>query len=301
MSLRNRLLCILGWLTLLHVPTASANGELRLGIVNERPDRPDFALEQYGKLHAYVAERLAARGISTGRLVITQDLGTMANALRSGEVNALIESVMPTFILERSGAPMQPALLGWRKGQREYRTIFFARNDSPVHGLTDLRGRTVAFEAPRSTSAYFVPRAMLRDEGLAVAAATAGGRPSDSVGYVFAGSELNQAYWVHRGKADAGAFNDGDWERTPEHIRRDLRVLATSRPVPRWLMSLRTDLPSRLREAALDVLVHMADDEAGREALAQAEQIARFEPLGAADVEALDYWRRVLSGLDDAP
>lgn len=138
----------------------------RLGIINERPERPDLALEQYGKLHAYLSERLRAQQIEVGKLIITQNLQEMRDRIARGEIDALIEGVMPTLVLERQTGLLDPELLAWRKGQRQYVTVFFTRNDSPIRELHHLRGRTIAFEAERSTSAYFVPRAALRAAGL---------------------------------------------------------------------------------------------------------------------------------------
>jgi len=270
-------------------PTAGRAAEtasFRLGIVNERPDQPDLALGQYGRLHAYLAGALAARGIRLEALAIAQSLDDMIGLLRAGKVDGVAEGVFPTLYMSGRERLLAPALLAWRKGQREYRSVFFTRSDSPIRTLADLRGRIVAFESPRSTSAFHLPRAELRAAGIAAVPAAAGA-DKGGVRYVFAGSELNQGYWVERGQADAGAFNDGDWERLPAHLRRRLRVFHQTAPVLRWLFSFRRGLPEAVTAAVTDELVRMHENAAGRAALAPAEQIARFEPLGQADRAAL--------------
>lgn len=111
-------------------------------------------------------------------------------------------------------------------------------------------------------------------------------------------SELNQAYWVHSGRADAGAFNDGDWGRVPEGIRNDLRIIGRSRPILRWLFSVSTALPPEVQTALLEVLVDMYRDPQGQAALTAAERIAKIEYLSDADRANLDYWSRALFALD---
>jgi phosphonate transport system substrate-binding protein len=288
------LLCVLGpW----GAVVAAGHGPFRLGVINERPEKPDHALSQYGTLHAYLATELAARGVQVGELVITRSIDEMADRIASGDVDGLVEGVMPSLSIQRRTGNLDPALLAWRKGQRQYHTVFFVRHDSPIVALPDLAGKTIAFEAPRSTSAYFVPRATLVDAGMPLVTAANPAASADAVRYVFAGSELNQAYWVHRGRADVAAFNNGDWDRVPEHLKKDLRLIHTTRPMLRWLLSFRGGLDAATRAAVTDVLVHAHETEVGRVALEAAAGIARFEPLMDNDREGLVYWADVLQEL----
>ncbi|EXJ12618.1 phosphate/phosphite/phosphonate ABC transporter substrate-binding protein [Imhoffiella purpurea] len=277
---------------------ACAEASFRLGVINERPDRPSDALKQYGPLNDYLSRRLAERDILVGDLFIGQDLDEMAAAIERGEVDALAEGVMPTLSIRRRSGTILPTLLLWRKGQRQYHAVFFARRDSAIQGLQDLRGRRIVFESPRSTSAYFLPLASMRAQGLHL---TPSGAPSSDparVRYLFAGSELNQAYWVQAGRADAGAFNNGDWERIPASVRQELRIFGRTRSVLRWLLSFSTGLDVRIREAVIRVFLDMPEEAEGRVALEAAARIARIERLTDADRADLDYWSDVLGRLD---
>jgi phosphonate transport system substrate-binding protein len=313
-----RLIAIL-LLASLAAPTLSAGDDpalFRLGIVNERLDQPDHAFALYGSLQHYLDHHLLAHGFAGAQLVVAPDLADMRRRVTDGEVDALIEGVMPTLAIVERTDRLRPELLAWRKGQREYHSVFFVAADSPITHLRDLAGKTLAFESPRSTSAYFVPRAALREAGLrsrpaddasarllaesAPAAPTTADEADspDAVRFVFAGSELNQAYWVQRGGADAGAFNDGDWERVPERLRGQLRIIHRTRPLLRWLLSLNRDLPADQRAAVIAVLSGMHQNAVGQAALEQAGRIARFEPLSAADRDSLAYWAGVQRLLD---
>ncbi len=287
-------LCLL-WLLGLCIPVQGAAAlPFRLGVINELPDKPDHALRQYDRLHTYLERELAAKGIATGRLVIARSINEMANLVANGEVSAVIEGVMPTLVIARRSGGFEPALLAWRKGQRQYHSVFFARRDSGIRSLADLKGRTIAFEAPRSTSAFFVPRATLLAEGIGLAAVDNTAAAPDVVHYLFAGSELNQAYWVHRGRADAGAFNDGDWERVPETIRGDLEIIHRTRPLLRWLVSFTGAVDPAVRAAVIEALFNAEADELGSLALEDAARIKKFERLTDEDRENLAYWSEVL-------
>lgn len=209
---------------------------------------------------------------------------------------------MPTLKLRQRTGRMDIRLLLWRKGQRQYHTVFFARRDSTIERLDQLRGKTIVFESPRSTSAYDVPRLALMGVGLQLAAAIGRGgsdrhSPRD-VRFVFAGSELNQAYWVHAGRADAGAFNDGDWERVPKTIQSELRIFHETPPILRWLLSFTAVVDPDFRDAVVEILLSMDKDPEGRAVLQAASRIAKIERLTDADRASLTYWEQALRRLD---
>lgn len=272
----------------------------KLGVVSERPGEPDFALAQFSGLRSYLDSRLQPVGIRLAPLVIARDMPEMANRLEARDVDAVIEGVFPTLEIEkRVGGRLQPALLVWRKGQRQYHTVFFSRKDGPVATLADLRGRVLVFEALRSTSAYAMPQAYLRQQGFSLVPADRIPASADAVRYVFAGAEINQAYWVLHGKGDAGAFNDGDWERLPPPLREQLRLIARTPPLLRWLFSFRQGVNPQTQAAVEAALLGMHEDPAGREALRAASNISRFERLTEQDRDGLAEWRKTLTLIEN--
>jgi phosphonate transport system substrate-binding protein len=266
----------------------------RFGVISERLDDPAFVLAQYSKLLDALSDRLKAAGIRMAPLVIARDLPDMANKLTAQQVDGFLDSVFPTLDLERRTGLMQPALVAWRKGQREYRSVIFSASQGPVATLADLRGRTLVFESPRSTSAHALPKAFLRQQGFTLFPADHAAIPADAIRYVFAGAELNQAYWVLHGKGDAAAFNDGDWERLPPPLRAQLRIIAQTPTLLRMLFSFRRGVSEATQTAIETALVGMHDDPAGSEALLAASNISKFERLTAADNDQLAAWRTLL-------
>ena len=133
--------------------------------------------------------------------------------------------------------------------------MFFARRDSGIRSLDDLRGRSIAFQNPSSTSAYFVPAAELLDQGLPLEILLSPmDRPDPgAVGYLFARSELNIATWVHKRLVDVGVMSNLDWQnpqRVPRGVpRRPAVVIRETADYPRALEMVRGDLDPQGRGA----------------------------------------------------
>jgi phosphonate transport system substrate-binding protein len=212
---------------------------LVLGRVSNNPRKDYPALKA---LADYLAASLHDTDISEGSVQFAGDNDEMAKLLREGAVDVTFDTVFPALTYEReAGATL--LLREWRDGAPTYRSILFKRKDNPIDGLPELVGRTLAFERPGSTSAYFVPRAELLAAGLRLTELKAPKQPPlpGTVGYVFAGSENNLVVWVHRGLVDAGAFSDIDWEQSedmPVELKKDFEIFYRSAPLPRALVSL---------------------------------------------------------------
>lgn len=295
---RRRLLHLLAAGGLLWPALACANSPverhtLHLGVVSERANQPDYVLSQYAPLLDYLRRQLTAQGIAVGELRIASDIAELAGLVRTGKVDLILESTISTFRVNAGGELVTPALAAWRKGRRETRSIFFVRQSSPIRQLRDLAGKTLALESPRSTTAYALPRIVLRQHGLDVQPLGASSGGPDSVRYVLATAEINQAYWVDRGQADAAAFNTEDWEALPIGLRQELRIIHGTEPILRWLLSSRTGLSSSLLKAVQAVFLEMHNSSDGMLALQAAGRILRFDRLDGEDQASIRNWRTI--------
>ena len=195
----------------------------------------------------------------------------MKDLLRQNSIDLVFDTVFAAVSYENeTGAKV--LLREWRDGAPTYRSILFKRKDTPITGLSDLVGRTVAFECAGSTTAYFVPRAEMIAAGLHLEELSEpGAEPSPTnVGYVFAGSENNIVVWVHRRLVAAGAFSDIDWGQSddmPAVLSQDLEVFYQSAPLARALVIARHGLLPRLEQQIKRILVAADTDSVGREVL----------------------------------
>jgi phosphonate transport system substrate-binding protein len=271
----------------------AAATELRIGVVSERLNQPDYVISQYQSLLDLLRQRLLADGIHVSELVVAKDLADMAAKIRRREVDMVLESLFPMLWLETQGVILEPALAGWRKGRRESRSVFFVAQGSDIRSLADLGRKTLALETPRSTTAYALPKSVLREAGFRVMPRDETRGDAREIGYVLAGDEVNEAYWVAHGKADAGAFNSEDWDGLPDKLRQQLKIIHTTAPILRWLVAYRARLPYEVRERVNAELLALETTPEGLRALAAMRGTLRFDVLGPQDQETIRRWREI--------
>ena len=168
-------------------------------------DDPKSHYEQLKPLLEYVVPRMASVGIRSGRILMARDFQQMASYMRRGRVDWVTETSGNAVLLEQR-ANARSMLVTERDGARRYRTVFFVRKDSTIQTLKDLAGHSVAFQSPYSTSAYYLPASMLLESAqrIDLLLSPMDRPPADSVGYLFARTELNITTWVHKRLVDAG-------------------------------------------------------------------------------------------------
>lgn len=269
---------------------------LRLGVMAEEPAEPDRIILLYGDLLSILRARLAPAGIEVPGLIIAADLDDLSRRLRDGEADMVIETVFASRQLRQRSGSLEPGLALVRQGLREYRSVFFTRKDSHIQDLADLEGRTLVLEAPRSTSAFALPRAELARQGVTVARDDATLPVEGQVRCLLAGDEINQAFWVARGRGDAGAFNEADWASLPAPVRDELRIFHRTETILRGLLSFRTTLSPDVRAKAEELLLGLHEDPGARDALRRA-RINRFERLTRDDLERLRTWEEVFESV----
>jgi phosphonate transport system substrate-binding protein len=264
---------------------------VHLGVISERNNQPDFVLAKYTPLVEHLRRQLEAKGIAVGELRIARDIAELERLIRMRQVDLVLEGVLSSFRLNSHKKLVEPVLAAWRKGRRETSTVFFVRRNSNIAQLGDLAGKILALESPRSTTAYALPKIVLRQRGLRVEALDSQPPAANAVRYVLAESEENQAYWVDSGRADAGAFNTGDWEELPEVLSLGLRIIHTSEPILRWLLSMRLGIRAAVREPVLTAFLEMHASSEGVQALQAASRIRQFDALGPEDRASLAHWQ----------
>jgi phosphonate transport system substrate-binding protein len=274
------------------VPQPARAGDPGVLVLGRISDDPKAHYEQLKALLDYVVPRMKDVGIREGRILMAKDAQQMASYLRRGRVDWVTETA-GTGMMLRQRAEAQPLLLTERDGTSHYRTVFFARNDSGIDSIDQLRGHSVAFQRPTSTSAYFLPATELLARGntLELLLSPTDELDSGVVGYVFARSELNIATWVHKKLIDVGVMSNLDWDnprRVPTAFRRDLKIIGQTGTVPRAIELVRRDLDPRVEARLREVLLQAAQDPDAEEALLGFFKTTRFLAIDPASQDALD-------------
>ena len=271
---------------------ASVDDDASVLVLGRVSDDPKSHYDQLKPLLDYVVPRMASVGIRSGRILMAKDLQQMASYLRRGQVDWINETAGNAALLERRGVA-RSFLVTEREGATRYHSVFFVRRDSPVRTLEDLVGRSVAFQNPYSTSAYYLPAAQLLDEGMTLELLLSPmEKPSaDAVGYLFARTELNITTWVHKRLVDAGVFSNLDWSnprRMPPSFMQDFRVVGRSAEVPRALMLTRKGMDPAVEARLREVLMEASTDPDAGEILRRFIDTSRFVPITDEDRRALD-------------
>lgn len=276
------------------LPASAEERPLSLGLISNNPEN---RIKEYMPLMNNVAGRLKEFRIKDARVVVAKDVGEMMKKIERGEVDVVFESAFSTIEMQEK-AGMMPTMLVWRKGVREYRTLFFVRKESTVKSLSDLKGRTIVFEDPNSTSAYAIPKAELKRRGFTVLPLNEKMEIKDAVRYVFAGEELNQAFFVIQKRADAGAFNNNDWDELSKKISSELRIIHETQPMPRYIASFHPRLPEKLRKAIEVIFEEMDKNPEGKDSLKRASRITKIERLADADLKAMKYVKEIMEFIE---
>ena len=99
------------------------------------------------------------------RSYVMLDYSAAVEALRADKVDITFMSPLPYVLAHQMGAA--DALLGEvYRGRTTYRAKIFVRRDSGIRKLDELRGKTIAFVDPISSSGFMYPRDIFHRAGL---------------------------------------------------------------------------------------------------------------------------------------
>ena len=274
---------------------AHASEDAHVLVLGRISDDPNAHYAQLKPLLDYVVPRMRDVGITEGRILMARDAQQMASYLRRDRVDWVTETASTAVQLQQRAAA-RPLLLTERNGVSSYHTVFFARKESPIRAIGDLKGHTLALQSTASTSAYMVPMTELLDANLSpeILLAPTDQPSPDRVGYVFARSELNIASWVHKSVVDAGALSSLDWNdprRVPDAFKADFRVVHESHPYPRALELVRAGMEPAVEARLREVLLQASQDPAARDALQLFFNTSRFLELDPESEQALQALR----------
>lgn len=278
-------------LALVGSATHATGGTLTIGRVSNEPEK---SYKQLKPMLDYMVRNLGDVGITDGAVVIAKDHNEMVRHLKQGKVDWVQKGVFEALIYSKE-AGVDIALRSWREGVPSYYSVIIARKDGPVGSLKDLVGRKIAFQDRGSTSAFFVPSALLRKAGFELVELSSPREkvPAGKIGYVFAGKELTITTWVHRELADAGAYHNQNWSKptdNPEAMKKDLKIIYQGKPMPRMIEMLRKDLDPQVKAKIITILLRAHEDPAAAAALkAYGPETVKFDELkGKAREELLE-------------
>ena len=223
-------------------------------------------------------------------LVITANVGTDFAAVRE----AMCAGKAPiawlntfNYILAHEKCGAEVGLATQRFGATTYKGIIIVRADSGIATLADLKGKTMCWVDPNSTSGYIIPRIYMKANGL--------DPDTDFADTVEAGSHNNVVTAVYNGDCDAGAvYSDArsSIEKDFPDVKDKVSILATTTDIPNDGVDFSKDFPADLREKIVNALLEIAGSEEGVAAL---NTLYSIDGLQAVDDTFYDGFRADLS------
>lgn len=223
---------------------------------------PNEGSSELADLRAGMAEELsAALGLPVEELICT-DYNAAIEALRFGHADlALLGAV--NVIQAREHAQASPIVMVAEGGSREtagYKSLFIVRSDSAIRSLQDLKGCSVAFVDPTSTSGNLIPCAeiLAANPGLdlTIEDLNTPGRYFSDV--FFAGQHLNGVLSVLNREVDLAFCASDTYQKILDSGQAgegELSVIFESRTIPSSAFVVRDEMDASLREKLVDFLV----------------------------------------------
>ena len=149
-------------------------------------------IEDTIKTHQEAADFIGNKlGMSGGKVIVAENNAEMADLLKSGDVDIFIDTIFSSLIVqEESGSKI--ILRRWKEGIAEYQTLFIAlKNNGKITDLSNLNGSVIGFSDKSSTSARWLPQALLMKIGYTFKETSAPGK--NNIGFIYYDDDLEKA------------------------------------------------------------------------------------------------------------
>ena len=160
---------------------------------------------------------------------------------------------------------------------------FIVPLDSPIKSFADLKGKTMAFGSPSSTSGHLMPRYFLLKEGIDV------GRDFKNV--AFSGAHDATVAFVAGGKVDAGVLNASVMDKlleakNPNALK--VRVIATTPTYFDYNWTVRPGLDPDLTRKIAQAFLKLDPANPADKALLDLQRASRFVPTQSSNYDGIE-------------
>lgn len=174
-------------------------------------------------------------------LRVAQSYGSVVEAMCNGSADiAFIGPV--TYVQAHKRRCAELLAVAVEKGRSIYYAGLFARTDSGIRSIKDLKGKKVAFGDINSTSSFVFPMSMILEAGL--------DPTRDLAGLQLTGSHTNSLAALVQRRVDVAALSFDSYEKAVRQGAvnpRQIKVVARSLPIPYPPLVVGTRLPAPLK------------------------------------------------------
>ena len=276
------ILMILSIFSALIYPTISAADKsnpdvLRVAILPD--ENASELIKQNKKLQLYLENRLDKKI----ELVVTTDYSSMIEAMRFGRLELAYFGAL-SYVMAKERSEIEAFAAQMKKGSIMYHGVIIVNKDSMISNILDVKGKTMAYGDPASTSSHLIPRAhLLTNAKLDI----------DDYKAVYLGSHDAVALSVQNGNADAGGLSKKIFEHLVERglVSLDkVQVIAISNPFPNYPWTMQSSLDPELKDKIKQAFYDLDDPEITKPLKADG-----FMPVTDADYDVVRTTRTLLS------
>ena len=267
-----------------------------IGKVSDNPKK------HYGYLKPmadYMAKHLSEFGYTEGKVLMAKNNRQMIRYLKRKKIDLVTETIFSSVVFKDKAKGRTLTKEVGKKANGTMKVLFLSVKTAVLTLLKTLKVKVIAFEDPGSTSAFFVPAAMLLTQGLELEKLESiREQPyEEAIGYVFSNEEINTSTWVHKNLVQVGALNDHDWNKSdhlPQSYRDDFKIIAKSQRLPRAVEVVRPGMSDALKEKMKAVLLNMHKDPDAETILFNYQRTAKFEAFDDSIDDTINYARQVV-------
>lgn len=169
------------------------------------------------------------------QIVVGKSYEEIADRFQKGEVD--FGFMGPSlYAVESEKGLVSPLARIVVNGKGTFQGVIVVKDDSPLRGIGDLKGKSFAFGDPESTLSHYMPHFMLMQQGIKL---------KDLSKHAFVGNHDNVAMNVLQGNFVAGGLKP---DVAQKYYDKGLRALATSEPVPEHLFVAGSKLGEATRQ-----------------------------------------------------
>ena len=225
--------------------------ELVLGLIPA--DNNEEMIKTFEPMRAYLEKKLGQKV----KMFTATDYAGVIEGMKKKRVDIAWFGPLSYYLAEQE-AGAEAFAVGIREGSNSatYKSIIVTPCDSGIKSILDLKGKSVAFVDPASTSGGLMPSYMVKQ--------ATGKMPQEFFGkFTYAGSHDAAELAVKNKTVDAAADNDITYPKMLEKgliTKESNCIIAESSPLPGSPLVYRGDLPKELKAQIRDAILN-ADKE----------------------------------------
>jgi phosphonate transport system substrate-binding protein len=226
--------------------TAVLAKELVMGLIPAESN--EEMIKKFEPMRVYLEKHLGEKV----KVFTATDYAGVIEAMRKKRVDIAWFGPLSYYLAEQEAGAEAFAVGVMANGKSTYRSLFVVPGDSPVKSIMDLKGKSVAFVDPASTSGGLMPTYLVKK--------ATGMMPEQFFGkFTWTGSHDAAEMAVKNKTVDAAADNDITYPLMIEKgliTKESNRVLMYSPELPGSPLTYRKDLPADLKAKIKDAILN---------------------------------------------